>query len=452
MTSPPVEIPGHWYNIVADLPGYSPQDRRPPITDSPGPATAISPQLPLSLYRQSISTEPFIEIPPEVREQYARWRPTPLLRARRLERLLKTPARIYYKYEGTSPSGSHKPNSALAQAYYYHRAGVSHLATGTGAGQWGTALAMACQAYGMDCTIYMVRCSYDQKPYRRVLMELSGAQVIPSPSPATEPGQAALAADPDCPGSLSLASSEAIAFARQAPGRRYAAGSGENHVLLHQTVIGREAVEQMRLLGEVPQTVVGAIGAGSNFAGLAFPFYRESLLTGRPAELVAVEPASCPKLTKGRYTWDYHDEFGSTPLSMMYTLGHTFMPSPIHAGGLRYHGAAPVVSWMYHQGLIQAVACPQREVFEAGVAFARTEQIVPAPESAHAIRCVIDRAVQAREAAQETVILFSLSGHGLLDLGAYQQHLAGQLQEDPGADDQIRASLAHLASAVPAAG
>jgi tryptophan synthase beta chain len=443
-----VQLPRHWYNVTADLPGYTVEHRKPTSAgEGYGAESTLRPQLPLSIYRQIVSKDPFIRIPEEIREQYARWRPTPLIRATRLERWLKTPARIYYKYEGTSPSGSHKLNSALAQAYYYHRAGVKHLSTGTGAGQWGTALAMACAVYGMASTIFMVRCSYDQKPYRRVLMELSGAQVVPSPSPMTGPGRAMLDDRHDGPGSLSIASSEAIAWARQDPDRRYVAGSGENHVLLHQTVIGQEAVMQMRLIGEEPDTVVGAVGAGSNFAGLAFPFYRESLLSGRRIDLVAVEPEACPKLTRGRYTWDYHDEFGSTPMSMMYTLGHTFVPSPIHAGGLRYHGAAPVLSWMYHRGLLSAEARSQQEVFEAGVTFAQTEQIVPAPESAHAIRCVIDRAVRARESGKQTAILFSLSGHGLLDLGAYDMYLTGQLGDESSANVEISTALAKLACA-----
>jgi len=437
-----LEVPKAWYNILADLPDYVPQERRPPTDIGPeadgpeadGPVRLV-PQLPLTIYRQSVSRDRFIPIPDEVLSQYERWRPTPLLRARAFEKQLDTPARIYYKHEGVSPSGSHKLNSALAQAYYYHKAGIRELTTGTGAGQWGTAMAMACRAFGLTCTVFMVRCSYDQKPQRRLMMELLGARVVPSPSPLTRSGRTVLASSPDSPGSLSIAGSEGIQYAWEDPGRRYAAGSAENHVLLHQTVIGQEAVGQMRRLGEFPDVVVAAIGAGSNFAGLAFPFFRESLSQGRDTELVAVEPKACPKLTRGRYIWDHHDAAGSMPMSKMYSLGHEFVPPAIHAGGLRYHGAAPIVSWMYHQKLMSAVAYGQREVFEAGLAFARAEQIIPAPESAHAIRCVIDKAAQARKTGRDTVILFSLSGHGLMDLGAYQQYLDGSLPDDAEFDD-----------------
>ncbi len=428
----PCEVPAHWYNILADLPEFEPQERRPPLDPGSEPSghTKIAPQIPLSMYHQGISRDRYIGIPVQVLEQYSRWRPTPLLRARALERDIDTPARIYYKYEGTSSSGSHKLNTALAQAYYYSRAGVKELATGTGAGQWGTALAMACRAYGMACTVFMVRCSYEQKPQRRVMMELNGARVIASPSNSTLAGRQILAAEPDNPGSLSIAGSEAIQYARAGSRCSYAAGSAENHVLLHQTVIGLEAVDQMRLAGDFPDAIVAAIGAGSNFAGLAFPFYREAKVQSRKIELVAAESKACPKLSRGVYKWDYHDAFGSMPMSKMYTLGHSFVPSPIYAGGLRYHGAAPIVSWLRHQGIVDAVAYGQREVFEAGVRFAQAEQIVPAPESAHAVRCVIDKAIQAREHGKPTVILFGLSGNGLMDLGAYEKYLAGKL-EDP---------------------
>ncbi len=442
-----LEIPTAWYNILADLPDYVPHERRPPAdpgSTADGSARLV-PQLPLTMYRQSVSRDRFIPIPDEVLAYYERWRPTPLLRARAFEAHLDTPAHIYYKNESVSPSGSHKLNSAIAQAYYYHRAGIQELATGTGAGQWGTALAMACRAFGMDCTVFMVRCSYDQKPQRRAMMEVLGARVVPSPSPLTRSGRAILADDPDSPGSLSIAGSEGIQYAWEGSGRRYAAGSAENHVLLHQTVIGQEAVGQMRRLGEFPDVVVAAIGAGSNFAGLAFPFYRESLAEGRDTELVAVEPKACPKLTQGKYIWDHHDATGSMPMSKMYSLGHTFVPPAIHAGGLRYHGAAPIVSWMYDQKLLSAVAYGQREVFEAGLTFARAEHIIPAPESAHAIRCVIDKAAEARRTGRETVILFSLSGHGLMDLGAYQQYMDGSLPDDSEFDDLVTDSADRLA-------
>ncbi|MEU5307930.1 TrpB-like pyridoxal phosphate-dependent enzyme [Streptomyces sp. NPDC021562] len=435
------QVPTHWYNVIADLAGYVPEERKP--AQQPG-RHGLRPQLPLSIYRQSVSDEPYIEIPAEIRAQYERWRPTPLVRARRLEEFLGTPARIYYKYEAASPSGSHKLNSAIAQAYYYKKAGVRELVTGTGAGQWGTALAMACTAYDMECTVYMVRCSYEQKPQRRVMMELNGARVIPSPSVTTEAGRSILADDPDCAGSLSVASSEAHEYANEGDGVRYSAGSGDNHVLLHQTVIGQEALAQLRDLGEYPDTVVAALGAGSNFAGLTMPFHRDAVATGRRTRLVAVEPKSCPKLTRGVYTWDHHDALGNTPMSKMYTLGHTFIPSPIHAGGLRYHGAAPVISWMYHEGLIDAVAYGQSEVFEAGVTFARAEQVIPAPESAHAIRHVIDRAVRARETGTAETILFNLSGHGLMDLGSYEKYLKGLLDDDSSAEADVERALARL--------
>ncbi|WP_344659676.1 TrpB-like pyridoxal phosphate-dependent enzyme [Catenulispora subtropica] len=438
-----MSVPTHWYNVVAELAGYVAEERRPALQVG---SHGIRPQLPLSIYRQSVSDEPFIEIPAEVRAQYERWRPTPLVRAHRLERLLNTPARIYYKCEAASPSGSHKLNSAVAQAYYYKKAGVRGLVTGTGAGQWGTALSMACAAYGLECTVYMVRCSYEQKPQRRVLMELNGAHVVPSPSVTTEAGRSILADDPDCPGSLSVASSEAHEFAQDGEGIRYSAGSGDNHVLLHQTVIGQEAVAQMEALGDYPDTVVAALGAGSNFAGIAMPFHRQARITGRPTRLVAVEPRSCPKLTRGVYTWDHHDALGNTPMSKMYTLGHTFIPSPIHAGGLRYHGAAPVISWMYHEGLIEAVALGQSEVFAAGVTFARAEQLIPAPESAHAIAHVIDRAVRARETGTPETILFNLSGHGLMDLGSYDKYLNGLLESDSAADAEVELALARLST------
>ncbi|MFC4851888.1 TrpB-like pyridoxal phosphate-dependent enzyme [Actinophytocola glycyrrhizae] len=439
----PGEVPSHWYNVIADLVGYVPEERAPARQHS-GPA--LRPQLPLSIYRQSVSREPFVAIPAEVQAQYERWRPTPLIRARGLEQRLRTPARIYYKYEGASLSGSHKLNTAIAQAYYYKQAGVEELVTATGAGQWGTALAMACTMFGLKCTAFMVKCSHDQKPQRRMLVELNGGRVIPSPSTATKAGAAILAGDPGCPGSLSIASSEAHEYATESENARYCAGSGDNHVLLHQTVIGQEALAQLREIGDYPDAVVGALGAGSNFAGIAMPFFRHSKLTGRATELVAVEPKACPKLTRGIYTWDHHDALGNTPMSRMYTLGHTFVPSAIHAGGLRYHGAAPVVSWMYHERLISAVAYGQKSVFDAAAEFVRAEQVIPAPESAHAIRYVIDRAVKAREAGTPETILFNLSGHGLMDLSAYEQWTAGLLDDYPAAEADIERAQAKLSA------
>lgn len=439
------DIPIHWYNILADLEFPVPQEHRARLdTVSNNDEGKLMAQIPLSMYRQSISLERFIEIPEPVRDEYRRWRPTPLYRAYRLEQLLDTPARIYYKYEGSSPAGSHKLNTALAQVYYYHKAGIRHLTTGTGAGQWGSALAMACQSFGMRCTVYMVRLSYVQKPYRRVLMALSDAEVISSPSERTRVGREMLAQYPDTDGSLAIANAEAIEHARTNEKCRFSIGSGENHVLLHQTVIGEEALRQMELAGDFPDVVIGCMGAGSNFAGLAFPFYREKTRHGRNTRLIAVEPEACPKMTRGRYTWDYNDFSGITPMTKMYTLGHTFISPGIHAGGLRYHGAAPIVSAMYHHGLIEAVAYPQRTVFEAGIAFAQSEKFVAAPESAHAIRCAIDEALRAREEGRTTVILFNLSGHGLMDLAAYEWYLSGQMGDCVVADEQIAQSLARI--------
>jgi tryptophan synthase beta chain len=439
------DVPTHWYNILADLEFPVPQEHRARLDTVSGTGEAkLMAQIPLSMYRQSISQERYIEIPEPVRDEYRRWRPTPLQRAHRLERLLDTPARIYYKYEGSSPAGSHKLNTALAQVYYYHKAGICHLTTGTGAGQWGTALAMACQSFGMRCTVYMVRVSYAQKPYRRVLMMISDAEVIPSPSERTQVGREMLAQNSHTDGSLSIANAEAIEHARTSERCRFSIGSGENHVLLHQTVIGEEALRQMELAGDFPDIVIGCMGAGSNFAGLAFPFYREKMRYRRKTRLIAVEPEACPKMTRGQYTWDYNDFSGITPMTKMYTLGHTFISPGIHAGGLRYHGAAPILSAMYHNGLIEAVAYPQRTVFEAGMAFAKSEKFVPAPESAHAIRCVINEALRAREEGRAKVILFNLSGHGLLDLSAYEQYLSGQMEDCAVTYDQIAQSLSRI--------
>ncbi|MER7789188.1 TrpB-like pyridoxal phosphate-dependent enzyme [Streptomyces sp. NPDC097640] len=440
------DVPTHWYNILADLdvPVAEVRRARPDRPDRTDEPNRQAPNIPLSMYRGSVGRERFVEIPAEVREAYQRWRPTPLVRARGLEAALETPAHIYYKYEGTNAAGSHKLNSALAQAYFYKKAGVRRLTTGTGAGQWGTALAMACQSMDLECTVFMVRCSYRQKPYRRVLMGLNGARVIPSPSPDTEAGRAVLAASPDSDGSLAIANAEALEHARRADDARFAVGSGENHVLLHQTVIGEEALRQMELTGEFPDVVVASMGAGSNFAGLAFPFHRERLRTGAATRLIAVEPDACPKMTRGRYAWDYNDVSGTTPLTKMYTLGHTFVAPGLHAGGLRYHGAAPLVSALYERGWMEAVAYGQNAVFEAGALFARTESVVPAPESAHAVRAVIDEAVRAREERRSTVILCNISGHGLLDLSAYDQYLAGSLEDHTVSDERIAASLAAL--------
>ncbi|MGW7541093.1 TrpB-like pyridoxal phosphate-dependent enzyme [Streptomyces sp. NPDC054770] len=440
-------VPTHWYNVLSDLKDVEDAARlrraRPAEVTRPADG-GIAPQIPLTMYRQSLSRQPFIEIPDEVRQHYLRWRPTPLKRARNLERLLDTPARIYFKYEGTSPTGSHKLNTALAQAYYYKQAGVEELTTGTGAGQWGSALSLAARVYGLRCTVYMVRVSYDQKPYRRVMMEMNGAKVVPSPSTGTAAGRAALARDPETSGSLSIANAEAFEHATALDRCNLSVGSGENHVLLHQTVIGQEALRQLEALDEFPDVVIGAVGAGSNFSGLAFPFFHEKIRTGRATRFVAVEPEAAPKLTRGTYAWDYNDFTGVTPMTKMYTLGHTFVSPGIHAGGLRYHGAAPLVSAMYEQKLIEAVAYPQQRVFEAGITFAEQEWITPAPESAHAVRAAVDEALRAREEGREKVILFNLSGHGLLDLSAYEHYLSGRMTDMAATEEQIRASLDRL--------
>jgi tryptophan synthase beta chain len=440
-------VPTHWYNILSDLPdGHEAAQlrRARPETDVQRTGGRVRPQIPLSMYRQSLGRERYVEIPEPVYEQYLRWRPTPLLRARRLERLLDTPARIYYKYEGVNPTGSHKLNTALAQAYYYKMAGIKEITTGTGAGQWGSALALAAQIFGLRCTVYMVRCSYEQKPYRRVMMEMSGATVISSPSDTTAAGKAALARNPDTDGSLSVANAEAFEHATRTDDCNLSVGSGENHVLLHQTVIGQEALRQLAALDETPDIVIGAVGAGSNFSGLAFPFYRDKIENSRATRFLAVEPEACPKLTRGTYAWDYNDFTGITPMTKMYTLGHMYVSPGIHAGGLRYHGAGPLVSALYHRGLIEARALPQRAVFEAGLTFAREEWITPAPESAHAIRAAIDEALLAKEEGTEKVILFNLSGHGLLDLSAYGAYLSGAMRDMAATTESIQESLQRL--------
>jgi tryptophan synthase beta chain len=427
-TLPQSSIPHHWYNLLADFSEPMPVPLHPGTRQSITPADmhAIFPE---NIVAQEMSSERWIEIPEEVRDVYALWRPTPLLRAVRLEKALNTPAHIYYKYEGSSPVGSHKPNTAIPQAYYNKLAGTRRLATETGAGQWGTSLALACQLFGLDCTVWMVRVSYDQKPYRRLLMQTYGANVYPSPSDQTEYGRKRLAEDASCAGSLGIAISEAIENTVTHPGTKYSLGSVLNHVCLHQTVIGEESIQQMEQAGEEPDIVVGCAGGGSNLAGIAFPFIRKKIAEGKSYRILAVEPASCPSLTKGELRYDFGDTAGMTPLMTMYTLGHDFMPPSIHAGGLRYHGMSPAVSHACKLGLIEAIAYPQTAVFEAAVLFARTEGLVPAPESAHAIRAVVDEAIKAREEGRKKVILFNLSGHGLLDLTAYDAYLSGKLKD-----------------------
>jgi tryptophan synthase beta chain len=422
------DIPTHWYNILTDLPEPLPPPLHP-ATHQPIKPDDMFPIFPENLVMQEFSPERWVEIPEPVRQVYALWRPTPLLRAVRLEKVLQTPAHIYYKYEGVSPAGSHKPNTAVAQAYYNKVAGMDRLATETGAGQWGSALAFACRLFGLQCTVYMVKVSYYQKPYRKMMMETWGATVYPSPSDQTEFGRKLLKEDPDCPGSLGIAISEAIEDTVRSKNTRYSLGSVLNHVCLHQTVIGLEALKQMEMAGEEPDVIIGCVGGGSNFAGLAFPFLRQKITEGKHYRVVAVEPSACPSMTKGELRYDFGDTAMTTPLMWMYTLGHDFMPPKIHAGGLRYHGMAPLVSHLYHLGLVEAVAYPQTKVFEAAVTFARTEGIIPAPESSHAVRAAIDEAIQAREAGEKKVILFNLSGHGMLDLTAYEAYLSGSLQD-----------------------
>jgi tryptophan synthase beta chain len=423
------DLPRFWYNINADSP-IPPAPVLHPGTLQPVTPDFLSVLFPMALIMQEVSTERYIEIPEEVREIYKLWRPTPLIRARRLEKMLDTPAHIYYKHEGVSPVGSHKPNTAIPQAFYNKTSGVKSITTETGAGQWGSALALACSFFNMDLEVYMVKVSYNQKPYRRILMESYGAQVFASPSDRTRYGSSVLAQDPDSPGSLGMAISEAVEVAATSGGKKkYSLGSVLNHVLMHQTVIGEESLMQMDLAGEYPDVVIGCVGGGSNFAGISYPFLRQNLREGKITRLVAVEPLATPSLTKGRYTFDFGDTAQTAPVVKMYTLGHTFVPPPIHAGGLRYHGMAPSLSALCNAGLINAVAVPQLSTFEAGVQFARAEGLLPAPESAHAIRVAIDEAMDAKAKGEKRVILFNLSGHGNFDLSAYQAYFAGKLDD-----------------------
>jgi tryptophan synthase beta chain len=420
------EMPKYWYNILPDLPEPLPPPLHP-VTKEPVKPEDLKPIFPKALIEQEMSNERWIKIPEEVRDVYALWRPTPLIRAVRLEKALKTPARIYFKYEGVSPPGSHKPNTAVAQAYYNAKEGIERLTTETGAGQWGSALCFATKLFDLKCTVYMVKVSYYQKPYRRVLMETWGGEVIPSPSDRTEVGRKILEKDPDNPGSLGIAISEAIEDAVKNENTNYSLGSVLNHVLLHQTIVGLEAKKQLESIGEKPDVIVGCVGGGSNFAGLCYPFIKDAQKDG--IKIIAVEPKACPTLTEGVYKYDYGDTAGLTPLLKMFTLGHDFIPPPIHAGGLRYHGDAPTLCLLVKHGIIEPRAVRQIPTFEAGVMFARTEGIVPAPETNHAIRVVIDEAIKAREEGEEKVILFNFSGHGLLDLKAYDDFLYGKLQD-----------------------
>jgi tryptophan synthase beta chain len=435
------EIPTQWYNVVADMPHPPP----PPLGPDGKPVgpDALAAIFPVTLIEQEVSAQRWIDIPEPVREIYRQWRPSPLFRARRLEQALGTPAKIYYKYEGVSPAGSHKPNTAVAQAWYNQQAGIKRLTTETGAGQWGSALALAGQMFGIDVRVYMVRVSYEQKPFRRSMMQTWGAEVLASPTDRTESGRSILAAHPDSPGSLGIAISEAVEEAASRKDTNYSLGSVLNHVLLHQTVIGQEARQQLAKIGEYPDTVFAPCGGGSNFGGIAFPFFADKA-AGRQVRLVAVEPSSCPTLTRGRYTYDFGDAVGHTPLMKMYTLGHDFVPPGIHAGGLRYHGDSVLVSQLYHEGLIEAVAVPQIATFEAGVMFARAEGIIPAPESNHAIRACIDEALLCRDSGEPRTLLFNLSGHGHFDMAAYDRYFGGELEDFDYPEEAIRQSLETL--------
>ena len=440
---PQDRIPRAWYNILPDLPTPPAPPLHPGTLQPLGPDD-LAPLFPMSLILQEVSAEHEIEIPDPVRQIYAQWRPSPLIRARRLEKALDTPAHIYYKYEGQSPAGSHKLNTAVAQAYYNKLEGTRRLATETGAGQWGSALAMACAFFGLECKVYMVRVSYDQKPYRRALMEVFGASVTASPSSETESGRAILAAHPDSNGSLGIAISEAVEVAAKDPETKYALGSVLNHVLLHQTVIGQEAIEQMALAGEEPEVIIGCTGGGSNFAGLVLPYLGRKIKGQCGARVVAVEPAACPSLTRGRFAYDFGDTGHLTPLVKMHTLGSTFIPPGIHAGGLRYHGMAPLISHIVELGLAEAVTVQQLDAFAAGVRFACAEGIVPAPESNHAVAEAIREALSAKQAGKPRTILFNLSGHGHFDMQSYIAYQAGKLENYEYPEEEIAMALAGL--------
>ena len=439
------EIPTHWYNIVPDLPSPPPPVLHPGTHEPVGPDD-LAPLFPMDLILQEVSQDSYVEIPEEVREIYKLWRPSPLYRARRLEKLLETPARIYYKYEGVSPAGSHKPNTAVPQAYYNAKAGVKKLTTETGAGQWGSALAFACQMFGIECEVWQVASSYETKPYRSSMMRTWGAEVHSSPSKLTNAGRTILDLDPQSPGSLGIAISEAVEAAAPNEDVKYALGSVLNHVLMHQTIIGEEALKQLAIVGETPHLLVGCTGGGSNFAGLSFPFLREKMAGMMNPTIRCVEPAACPSLTRGVYQYDFGDAIGMTPLLKMHTLGHGFVPDPIHAGGLRYHGMSPLVSHLYEEGLVEAEAIGQTECFEGAVKFAKTEGIIPAPEPAHAIAAAIREAEACKESGEENVILTALCGHGHFDMAAYDAFLSGELTDYEYPEEKIAAAL----EAVPA--
>ncbi len=437
------DIPENWYNILANMPN-KPMPPLNPATKEPIGPDALAPLFPMGLIAQEVSAEKWIEIPEEVRDIYKLWRPSPLYRAYNLEKVLDTPAKIYYKYEGGSPAGSHKPNTAVAQAYYNKQEGVKRITTETGAGQWGSALALACNFFDIECEVYMVRVSYEHKPYRKVMMNTWGAEVFPSPSDRTEAGKKILAMDPDSPGSLGIAISEAVERAAKDENTKYALGSVLNHVLLHQTVIGQEALKQMEIAGDLPDIIVAPFGGGSNFAGISFPFLRLNFEEGKKIRAIASEPASCPKLTRGQFRYDFGDTIGMTPLLPMYTLGHNFVPAPIHAGGLRYHGAGVVVSQLLKDKLIEARAHNQIECFEAGIMFAKAEAIIPAPEATHGIATALQEAQKCKEEGISKTILIHLCGHGNFDMAAYDDYFSGELVEHELTEKEIHDSLAEL--------
>lgn len=436
------EMPTSWYNVLPDLPKPLPPELHPGTKE---PTILPPPLFPAAVNEQEYSQERYIEIPEEVQEIYHIWRPTNLHRARRLEKALDTPARIFYKYEGTSPAGSHKLNTAVAQAYYNKKEGITRLSTETGAGQWGSALSLGCRFFGLELKVYMVKVSYHQKPYRRILMESWGAQVVPSPSQDTEIGRGILAENPDATGSLGIAISEAIEDAFGRDDTHYSIGSVANHVLLHQTVIGEESIKQMEMADAYPDIVVGCIGGGSNFAGMFLPWIKDKLSGKKPdLRIICAEPQACPTLTRGLYTWDFGDVAGMAPILKMHTLGHAFVPPPVHAGGLRYHGMAPIICHLYEMGMVEARAEYQLPVFEAGIQFARTEGIIPAPEPSHAVRAAIDEALACKQSGEAKNILLALSGHGHFDLGAYDEYLSGNLQDFEFPEDKMKEAMASL--------
>ncbi|MFH1169467.1 MAG: TrpB-like pyridoxal phosphate-dependent enzyme [Chloroflexota bacterium] len=438
------EMPTRWYNILPDLPEPLPPVLHPG-TGKPVTPDDLAPLFPMALIMQEFSPESYVDIPEEVQSVYRLWRPTTLYRAHRLEKALDTPAKIFYKYEGSSPPGSHKPNTAVAQAYYNKKEGIKRIATETGAGQWGSSLAFGCQLFGLECKVYMVKVSYNQKPYRRMMMETWGATCVASPSPDTNAGRNMLAKDPDCPGSLGLAISEAVEDAAGREDTQYSLGSVLNHVLLHQTIIGQEAMKQMEMAGYYPDVIIGCVGGGSNFGGMFLPFVKDKI-EGKKKDLriINVEPSSCPTLTKGLYAYDFGDVAGLTPLLKMYTLGHDFMPPPVHAGGLRYHGMAPIICHLHKLGFVEARAVPQLATFEAGITFARTEGIISAPETNHAIRVTIDEALKCKQTGQSKVILLAHSGHGHFDMAAYESYLSGKLTDYEYPEEKVKEALKSL--------